>query len=384
MKKLLLITLLLLGTFIFLIFHDRGNQFIKPYLSSYLTDYLPPKLKKNMEIKTIEIAYLKIDIDGIASTLILDEKTKIQLKGKFSLFAQKEKIIHDVQMEIKKGELEELLRITKQKPYGKGEVDLRLNMPILTENIQSTYLLKIADLSKLKPINNRRLQGAMEIEGSIVKDNKITTIKGVTKNLEGEIAFTLVDKKLYTVISDISVQKLMDTLNYPQFFKAKMVGQLNYDLSKQKGIFTSKLNQAQLLPNQLTTLIKKIQGTDLTKERYNQTSLNATIEKALIAFDFQAKSKTTTLKINPATLNQKNHSINANYTLNVEEKDIGGTIKGDINNPKITIDSSKYMQKEIIDKVKEYIHIDDKTLKDLGIGEEEKEVVKELFRGFFK
>jgi hypothetical protein len=92
----------------------------------------------------------------------------------------------------------------------------------------------------------------------------------------------------------------------------------------------------------------------------------------------------TTLKLHPAIINRDNNNIDANYILDIEDKDIGGTIKGKIDNPKISIDSSKFVQREIIDKVKEYIHIDDSTLKDLGIGEKEQEAVKELFRGFFK
>ncbi len=409
-----------------------------------------------MNIEDFKIEDLQIDIDTLRTTVIVDKLTRIKIIGDLSLLQKQKKMIHNIQINIVQGKIEELLRITKQEPYASGEVSLQINIPTikkkhpkatatitlynallneksikkrvkidipshtelngtidadLNENtvsakgslqtnlanlyfkqanynlksktIQSDYQLKIADLSKLEPINNRKLRGSMEVNGTILKDKNLT-ITGVTKDLEGELSFTLMDKKLHAIISNISVKKLIYTIHYPQIFRGKMVGELNYHLSQKKGIFTSKLNNAQLLPNQLTTLIKRIQGPDLTKERYNETTLNAKINREFIDFDFQAKSKTTTLKIHPAIINRDNQNIDANYTLDIENKDIEGTIKGKIDNPKISIDSSKFVEREIIDKVKEYIHIDDSTLEDLGIGEKEQEVVKELFRGFFK
>ena len=441
-----------------MIFHDTGNRIIKPYLGDYLATHLKPKLKQDIaiEIEDLEIENLKIDIDTLHATVIIDKLTKMKIVADLSLLQEPKKMIHNIQVNIVKGKIEELLRITKQEPYAKGEVSLQINIPSIKEKhpnatatitlynalldekrikkivkidipshtelngtidaelnentvsakgsfqsdlahldfkqanynlksktIQSDYQLKIADLSKLKPINNRKLRGSMEVEGTILKDKNLT-ITGKSKDLEGELSFTLIDKKLHVIISNISVAKLIYTINYPQIFRGEMVGELNYHLSQKKGLFSSKLHNAQLLPNQLTTLIKRIQGPDLTKERYNETTLNAKINREFINFDFQAKSKTTTLKLHPALINRDNYNIDANYTLDIEDKDIGGTIKGKIDNPKISIDSSKFVEREIIDKVKEYIHIDDSTLKDLGIGEKEQEAVKELFRGFFK
>jgi hypothetical protein len=374
MKKLLSLTLILLTLLIFLIFHDTGNRLIKPYLGDYLATYLKPKLKQDI---AIEIEDLKININTFYATLIIDKLTEMKIKGELSLFEEKSKIVQNIQIDIDKGELEELLRISKQEPYGKGTVDLQINIPSIqgiqkkypkatatiklyealldkkllkkslkveipndteingtinsnlneniiisegsfqtslanidfkqakydlkTKNIESDYLLKIADLSKLEPISKQKLRGSIEIEGTILKEKNLT-ITGVSKDLEGELSFTLMDKKLHANISNISIEKLIYTIHYPQIFRGKMVGELNYNLSQKKGLFTSKLNQAQLLPNQLTTLIKRIQGPDLTKERYNETTLNAKINREFIDFDFQAKSKTRLPQQNNQTL----------------------------------------------------------------------------------
>jgi len=455
MKKLLTLILILILSVTFLLFHDKGNELIKPYLSDYLTQYLKSQLKQDVEV---EIEDLKIDIDNFRCTTLINRRTKVQLKGDLSLseIKTKDKIISNLQIDIDQGDIEELLQISKHKSYAKGKIDLQIKIPTLEENryrgiittklynilldekiikkeldievppktvingtvdgkldeesiiangkietnlanldfkqaqynlktkiLQSDYHLHIDDLSKLKPISHRELRGSMNIKGDIYKDKNLT-IKGVINDLEGDINFTLVDKKLQAIISDISVQKLIYTINYPQIFKANLTGELNYNLAQKRGIFTSKLNQAQLLPNQLTNLIKKIQGADLTKDRYNETTFNAKFNKNIMGFDFNAKSDTTELKLYPATINSLNNTISANYTLEINNKDIGGKIKGKINDPRITIDSSKFIQREVIDKVKDYIKIDDDTLKKIGIGEKEQEAVKDLFRGFFR
>ena len=457
MKKNLLLLFALLffiiSSFTFLILHDKGNELIKSYLSDYLTTYVKSELKQQIDV---EIEDLKIDIDSLQCTTILNKLTKVQIKGDLSPLEKKENILHNIQVEIQQGEIKELLSLLKQEPYAKGKVDLKIKIPTLkqyqsktvaniklyktlldekvfqkeldiklpsqivvdgiidtnfnknsivakgklqttlgnldfkqarynskTKVLQSDYHLQIDNLNKLKPLTNRTLYGSMEIKGSLFKDENLT-IKGSTNDLEGEVKFTLVDKNLNAIITDISVQKVMKIVNYPQIFKAKLKGVLNYNLLKKQGIFNSKLNEAQLLPNQLTRLVKKIQGTDLTKNRYNQTTFNAKFNQSIMGFDFHAKSEKTEIKLHPASIDGSNNTINANYIIQIENKDVGGKIKGKINNPKITIDSSKFVQREIVDKVKEYISIDDETLKKIGIGEEEKEAVKNLFRGFFK
>lgn len=457
MKKLLALLLLLIlfiiSLFTFLIFHDKGNELIKPHLSTYLSTYLKSELKQEVELK---IEDLKIDMDTLQCTLTINGLTRVQLKGDLSLLEKKEKIVHNIQVEINQGDIEELLRIGKQNHYAKGKVDIEIKIPTLKESqskgvatvklynvllnekvikkeldielpsqtvidgtietnldgnnlttkgklqttlanldfdkaqynlkskiLQSDYHINIEDLSRLRALNNRKLQGAMQIKGSIYKDKNLT-IKGIINDLDGEIKFTLIDKKLKALISDVSVQKIIHTVNYPQIFKANLTGELNYDLTDKQGIFTSKLDQAQLLPNQLTNLVKKFQGADLTKDRYNETTFNAKFNKNIMGFDFHAKSETTELKLYPATINSLNNTINANYTIEIDNKDVGGKIKGKVNDPNITIDSSKFIQREVMDKVKEYIKIDDETLEKIGIGEKEKEAVKDLFRGFFR
>ena len=245
----------------------------------------------------------------------------------------------------------------------------------------ATYILNLPNLSKLNKLAGKKLQGKLDINGKILLD-KTLQLTGKTNNLEGVVDFDLKGDSLHANIKDISVQKLMHLLDYPQIFKASLLGKFDYNLATRQGTFTSTLNKAQLLANNLTNLVKQIRGVDLTKERYTQTHFNAKLHKELINFDFNTESKTVHLGIKNGKINKLVDTIDADYKLNIENKDIRGKIKGDISKPKVTIDGSQFIQDALIDKVKD--RIGTKTLEKLGIGEKETDAIKDILGDLFK
>ena len=258
------------------------------------------------------------------------------------------------------------------------------------KKLLSTYKLNIPKLSELTPIVGKKLQGKLTFNGTVNYD-KTLFITGKSKDLGGEIDFNLVSNKLKAKINSISVEKLMYVLNYPQIFKALLIGDFNYNLATRQGTFTSKLNQAQLLSNQLTVLIKQLRGIDLTKERYNETSFNAILNKNIIDINFKAKSKKVLLEIPTGRINKLKNTINSKYIVNIENKDIAGKIQGNISKPNITIESSDFLKDKVIDVIKS--NISEETLKDLGLDkikldnikpEDIKDTVKNLLGDFFK
>lgn len=257
--------------------------------------------------------------------------------------------------------------------------DIKYNLK--TSTLTANYLLNLPKLSKLNRLAGKKLQGKMSIDGEL-KVAKTLYLSGKTNSFDGIIDFKLQDKKLTSTIKDVSVQKLMYTLAYPQIFRASLVGKFDYNLATQQGLLHSQLNKAQLLPNQLTDLVKQIRGIDLTKERYTETYFNAKLNKALIGFDFNAKSKTVQLAIPKGKINKTTNTINANYKLRIENKDIAGKIKGDISKPKVTIDGSQFIKDRILDRVKDKIGVE--RLEDLGIGKKETDAIKDILGDLFK
>ncbi|CAA6806330.1 MAG: Unknown protein [uncultured Sulfurovum sp.] len=252
---------------------------------------------------------------------------------------------------------------------------------LVSKKLTSAYNLEIPKLSKLNELTNQKLQGTLTINGNIDYANNVQ-ITGLTQSLGGNINFKLIDQILSAKIAEVPVVKLMHTFSYPVIFKAPLTGDFYYDLNSRQGSLNSTLNKAQLLENELTMLIKQLRGIDLTKERYNESHFNAILNKNIIDLDFQAKSKQVLFLIPTGQINTINNSINANYSIKVDNKDMGGKIQGNITTPQITIDSSNYLKNKVNDIIKNNISED--TFKDLGLDKIQPDTIKNILGDLFK
>ena len=358
--------------------------------------------KLNAKLKNIEIAKLLYTIGEKASlkgklNSSLNISNLKNLKGDFTLNSSQLQTVHRI---VKKEFDLDLSKNIALQLNTQGEIannvsriqttldselfhikseDIKYNLK--TSILTANYLLNLPKLSKLNKLAGKKLQGKMTIDGEI-KADKVFYLTGKTDSLDGVIDFRLQDKQLTSNIKGVSVQKLMYTLSYPQIFKASLVGKFDYNLATQQGALHSQLNKAQLLPNQLTDLVKQIRGIDLTKERYTETYFNAKLNKTLIGFDFNAKSRTVKLAIPSGKINKTSNTINANYKLTIENKDVAGKIKGNISKPKVTIDGSQFIKDRILDRVKDEIGTE--RLEELGIGKKETDAIKDILGNLFK
>jgi hypothetical protein len=236
--------------------------------------------------------------------------------------------------------------------------------------LNSTYLLEIPKLSKLNSVTGKRLKGELSIKGELKYEDKMT-LTGNTQNLGGNIDFKFKAQQLNAKMDNISVEKLMQVLSYPEVFKAKLIGNFNYDFLRSSGRFTSTLNQAQLLNTYLTQVIKEIRGVNLSNERYAQTYFNATFRKHLVDINFKAQSKTVLLSIPSGQINQANNKINAYYKVKVDNQNLEGKIQGNLSDPEITLNSSKYIQNNMMNMMHN------------NMGRKESGMMNSMMGGFF-
>lgn len=257
--------------------------------------------------------------------------------------------------------------------------------------LTADYQLTASDLSQLQELTNRVLRGSLVIDGSI-KQAKTLQVTGKTQSLEGVIDFTLSDKDLHAKIDQVPLKNILNTLDYPQIFSAPLSGVLDYNLQTQKGRLNSELPNTKLISNQLTELVKQATQLDLTKEVYNQTDLNATINREMIYFVFAAKSKNNYITLTDAKLNRSTDKIDARYHVTIKKKDLEGQIKGDVRKPRVTIDSSQFLRNQIGDKIDSYIKKEGGTkikdkLKDFGLDNNQSQKAidkaKDLLKGLF-
>jgi len=445
MKKFFVLLVIIIVSIVLFIFSDRMAELFKPYISTYIENQFEENItveigKLQIDIDEIRLtailnhktnikAQAKISLfeKDILNTIQIDlPKADIKeildishqpsyAKGKADIHIEtptlkdwKREAKSDIKLydtllnkKILKKELkinipantkiEGMINIEKNSNILTAEGKLKTNLANLsfdlakynyrTHKLDSDYYLKIADLSKFKYIIKQKIYGELELNGNIHKD-KTLIITGRTKSLEGIVDFKLIDNHIKADIFDVSLQKLMKLFGYPQIFNAKLVGTLNYNLKKEKGIIDTKLNDARLLPNKFTNLVKKIKGLDLTKESYNQTTFIGNIDKTYIKFNLDAKSKTASLLLKDAKLNRKTEKIYTKYTIKIVKQDISGQIRGNINNPHITIDTADLIEHKILNGISKYIK--NGSLEDLGIGEKEKQKIKDTFFELFR
>lgn len=405
MKKFLLIITITITLILFTLFSDKANEVSKPYLA----EFIESKIDKNIQI---DIEEYKLDYNYITILAKVNKRSPIKIYGRFNALSKDldinytiesvEKIVTIKDITIPPnttihGNIKSQIKGVEASIDGVAISDIanltlkngKLNLD--TMELSTKFILDIENLKNISFITKRDLKGELKIAGDIEKKGKRLHIKGVTNSFDGEIDFSLLNERVSANIKKISVEKISHTLNYPLILSAPLSGKLNYNLKTKQGRLDSDLTGARVIKNRLTELVKKFTGTDLTREVYTQTTLNAKLDKKSINFKLLAKSKRNQISIYDSKLNRVKNHINAKYRVDIDGKDIKGKIKGDINSPKITIDSSKFIEKKVKSVIDKYIDKKHQEkiksrLKDFGLDEEKRDKAinkaKDFLKGF--
>jgi hypothetical protein len=367
MKNNFYLLLLLIGIAIsFLLFNDKGNALAKPHLEKLINEQLD-------EGEHVTLQHFSLDLNRVDATLVYNDTSTIDVVGSYSLLMQNFNINYRLALKDFQYKNIELKEQVDAQGHAVGEYS------ISDKKLKMAYDVNISDLSRLQPITKQKLYGSMFLRGEVKHDATESIITGKTNDLDGELNFQLNNGHFTLQMDKLSIEKIMALLHYPSVFKALVIGEGEYNLEEKKGVLVSTFLEAKLLPNNFIKLIKEFNGLDLSKEKFEESNLTATIDGEHIDFDFIAQNDKTHIEVSPAYLEQDKHYINAHYLVEVEDKDVGGQIVGDISNPEINIDSSKFIQREVTKAIEK--HSD--KLKKLGIGEEEQKKVKEFFNNLF-
>jgi len=226
----------------------------------------------------------------------------------------------------------------------------KIIMDLQSGTLKSNYLLHIPDMGKLQPLTGKRFKGDMQINGTVKKE-KILIATGHGKEFGGSIDFTLTGERFKADVKGATVSKVLYMLDYPQVLEAVSQAKIDYDLASGTGTLHSTLDNAKILPNQLTDLLKQFKIIDLTKERFNNSKFDAKIGKKIIDFTLDARNKNNYFIIKHGKLTKKTGAIDAKVDLKIKGTDLQATIRGTTEHPKVSLDGSKYLEKKLKDKV---------------------------------
>jgi hypothetical protein len=226
----------------------------------------------------------------------------------------------------------------------------KIAMDLKSGVLSSDYLVSIPNMGKLKPITGKAFKGDMQINGKM-KKSKSLSVTGHGKEFGGSIDFKLLGDKFNADVTGATVTKILYMLDYPQVLEAITKAKIDYNLASGTGTLHSTLDNAKILPNQLTDLLKQFKIIDLTKERFNNSKFDAKIGKKIIDFTLDARNKNNYFVINHGKLVKKTGAIDATVDLKIKGKDLKATIRGTTDNPKVSFDGSDYLKGKLKDKV---------------------------------
>ena len=224
----------------------------------------------------------------------------------------------------------------------------RFNMK--DSSVVSDYLVNVKSLDRVFFATQRHLRGGISINGEF-KKAKDLDLSIHTKVAGGKIDAALHNDDFHADLKSIQTLEALHILMYPEVFKSSLIGTLDYNLAKEKGVVNADLLDGKFTENQMLTLIKQYAHIDLYKERF-KGNLKADMNKENIVASLDLKSNKSSIKTKNTKLNSKTKKINSKIDINANGNPIVITLSGNAASPKVKIDAEKLIKKKAEKAVK--------------------------------
>jgi len=228
---------------------------------------------------------------------------------------------------------------------------------IASHILKSSYVIDIADMTKLERIIDKKLYGKMHLEGGFGQ-NGSTHIWGHTDSLGGKIDYTLYGKLLKLDMKEVPVSHIMHMLGMKEIILGRASGKMMQNLKTYAATADIVIDGFQIKPNKTTKIVKSIIGKDPTRIIFKSTTLHAKRKGQMTTYTLHAKGNRVSLDITQGRFNHRTKANHASFIFIYEKHKIRGKISGSSENPKIEIDPvfmlSDKIEKEIfkgLDKV---------------------------------
>jgi len=249
---------------------------------------------------------------------------------------------------------------------GKGYINTKMktslgnisldNMVVDTENktFKSAYTLDIPSLIELHKVIDKKLYGPLVLRGGLSKE-KVLTVTGQTTTLGGKIDYTLVGDELSTAISNVPLENILGILGHKKNFLGQAFGKGKYNLKQKSGIVDLDIASFQIKPSSTTNTIKMVIGKDPARVIFSSTKFHADIKGKITEYTLHAKGTRSSIDITDGRVNKSNNINTAKFKFVYEKYTVNGKIKGTVDDPKVTIDTSALFKDKIDDKIQDKI-----------------------------
>ncbi|MBE0495306.1 MAG: hypothetical protein IBX45_02725 [Campylobacterales bacterium] len=230
-----------------------------------------------------------------------------------------------------------------------GKADLK------TGTLNTQYQLHVEELLALKPLIKQALHGSFEMNGEAGVNEQGARATGVTEVLGGKSSFVFENEQLDAQLVDVVFERLSALLDVPYVFESVGNATLTYNVPKDAGVFQATFPQGRLIESELTRMVQTVTGFNLTQELYENTTLKGKILPNSVIFDLLMKAKRSQLSVSQGTLGRENEQLRVPFDILVEKKDLSGIIEGKMQNPRVSIKASQYIQKKLDKEIEKHV-----------------------------
>lgn len=230
-------------------------------------------------------------------------------------------------------------------------------------SLNSDYLLKVDDLSKLYDVAQMKMRGKVALKGEVKKDTNLL-VTGASKLLDGILNFKLLNNDFSSSIKEVEVLKALHMMYYPEVFTSKTNLNLNYNLQSKQGVLDGTLINGQFKQNKYSALLNNFAKFDITKEVYKSVAVKSNINKDIVKSTVDMQSKLTHIQVPSSTIDTKKRLVDALIKTNLKGIKFDTTVSGSLDKPTIKMDTSKLLESAAKEKVKE--KIEEKVIEKLG------------------
>lgn len=215
----------------------------------------------------------------------------------------------------------------------------------------SDYNLNVLNLESLSSFTKVKLRGATDVYGNIEKNETFFKINGDSNIASGQMNFNLVNDDLTLFLNNAELKDITYMLFQPEIFQSKANLDLKYNLLEKKGVLNANLQNGRFLANNFTNIVSQLTKYDLTKDIYETAVLNSKIDDKKFMTDLSMKSKTNEIEIKDSLLDFEKNVIDIKLDTKVKNNNFSILIKGNMDNPNITLDIKDFLKNKIEKKI---------------------------------
>jgi len=250
------------------------------------------------------------------------------------------------------------------------------------EKFSSFYVMSSPDLSRLEEVLGSKYIGSFSAVGE-VKYNKNLKIAGISKTYGGMLDFTYQGDRLDINLDRVSFNRIISILDYPSMLEAKTSGNINYDFTTKLLSVKTQLQDTIFLPSDLVDTLYNKADVNISREIFNDSSLELTYHKHIILGDLRLTNTRSHFMLTNAILNTNSNALSAYFDFKMQQQSFSGKVHGRIDKLKVNLNIHKLIEFQMDKQIDSMVGKENREMmENMPMGSVAKDVATETAASF--